>query len=131
MKSLNELFDGGDLFGPGEIEKEKPLSFTGDQEAVNELKLYIQNDSDLYNQHYFPIIKNYSKKMKKGIYDHNLAVKGFMYLVEDGAKKYAKEYGLSIQDWKNIFSKVVRERVAEELAQKFEQDYESGAIGPL
>ena len=35
-------------------------------EEMKELKLYIDNDSSLYRQRYMPILKNLSKKKKKG-----------------------------------------------------------------
>ena len=58
-----------------------------------ELRLFIDNDAKLYKQRYIPILKNMSKFKKKGRYNSKLAIKAFMYLVDDGAKQYAKEYG--------------------------------------
>ena len=65
-------------------------------EEMEELKLYIDNDSSLYRQRYMPILKNLSKKKKKGRYRKNLAQRAFMYLIDDGAKRYVRSYGRRI-----------------------------------
>ena len=85
-----------------------------------ELKLYIDNDGQLYRQRYTPIEKNLTKKMEKGKYDSKLAVKLFMYLVDDGAKKYVKDFGGSVKD---MFPKKDRIEVAKELRDDFEAEY--------
>ena len=69
-----------------------------------------------------PIIKNLSKKMKKGNYDKKLAIKGFMYLVDAGAKKYVKDFGGNARD---MFSKKDRIAVASDLADEFEEIYKN------
>jgi len=93
----------------------------GDIES-RELKLYIDNDSQLYNSRFMPIMKNLSKKMKKGNFDKKLAIKGFMYLVDDGAKKYVKDFGGNA---KEMFSKKDRIAVASDLADEFEDAYKN------
>ena len=93
----------------------------GDIES-RELKLYIDNDSQLYNSRFMPIMKNLTKKMKKGKFDKKLAIKGFMYLVDDGAKKYVKDHGGNA---KEMFSKKDRIAVASDLADEFEDAYKN------
>ena len=88
---------------------------------TRELKLYIDNDGQLYYSRYMPIIKNLSKKMKKGKFDKRLAVKGFMYLVDDGARKYIRDFGGS----KGMFSKKDKIQVAKEFADEFEEIYKN------
>ena len=44
-------------------------------EEMRELKLFIDNDASLYRQRYMPILKNLSKKKKKGNYRKRLAQK--------------------------------------------------------
>lgn len=61
--------------------------------AVNELTLYAINDGQLYYQKTQPIIKNYARKMLRNVYDETLAIKGFMYVVNDALKKYNAELG--------------------------------------
>ena len=64
-----------------------------DTVAVNELTLYAINDGQLYYQRIQPIIKNYARKMLRNVYDETLAIKGFMYVVNDALKKYNAELG--------------------------------------
>jgi hypothetical protein len=91
--------------------------------AADELKLYLENDGDLYRQQFMPIIKNLMRKHRKGIYDPTLAPKLWMYLVDRAAKKYYED-GMAHQDmvdWNKAFPKKVREEVAKKLA---EEQYE-------
>jgi hypothetical protein len=90
---------------------------------ARELELYISNDADLHRQQYTPILKNLSTKKVRSLYKHDLAVKLFGYLVEAGAKKYAKEFGGT---WHQMFPVPTRKAVAEELAKSFEAEFELG-----
>ena len=60
---------------------------------ARELKNTMDSTEEGYKQQYIPILKNLSKKMKKGTYDKEKAVKLMMYYVANGAKKYAKDFG--------------------------------------
>jgi hypothetical protein len=53
----------------------------GDETAARELYLFINNDGDLHRQQTSSIIKTLGKKFKKGVYDRQLAVKLWMYLI--------------------------------------------------
>ena len=90
-------------------------------EEMTELKLYIDNDSSLYRQRYMPILKNLSKKKKKGRYRKTLAQKAFMYLIDDGAKRYVRSYGGNARD---VFPKRQRKDLAKEYVEEFEQIYD-------
>lgn len=81
----------------------------------HELFLYITNDGQLYKQA-TNIINNMKKKLKAGKFDPTLAVKGFFYLADAGAKKYEKDFG-------DKFSKSVKMETAKELL-----DYYMGEI---
>ena len=81
-------------------------------DAVNELDSYIMNNEDLYRRRFMPIISNIKRKMKKNVYDHEKAQKLWMYLVDDAAKEYVKEFGSAQDDVSNMFPKETRERVA-------------------
>jgi hypothetical protein len=133
-KSQIELGVSGDGFKLGKAGSSQVLKNLKDfkkgdlEESINEgstetreLKLYIDNDGQLYNSRYMPIIKNLSKKMKKGKFDKRLAVKGFMYLVDDGARKYIRDFGGS----KGMFSKKDKIEVAKEFADEFEEIYKN------
>jgi hypothetical protein len=101
-----------------------------DQIAADELRLYIDNDGDLYRQQKMPIIKNIKRKMKRGVYDHNKAPKLWMYLVDNGAKKYAKDFSVGT-DWNDMFPKPLRMAVAQEMADYYKRAIEGGEYGPL
>ncbi|MDD5539761.1 MAG: hypothetical protein PHG61_03615 [Candidatus Marinimicrobia bacterium] len=59
---------------------------------AREFYLFITNDGQLYRQQTQPIIKNLAIKKVKGVYDRELALKLWGYLVESGIKKYKKEF---------------------------------------
>ena len=83
-----------------------------DSDAVNELDTYIMNNEDLYRRRFMPIISNIKRKMKKNVYDHEKAQKLWMYLVDDAAKQYVKEFGSTQDDVATMFPKETRQQVA-------------------
>ena len=91
-------------------------------EEMTELKLYIDNDSSLYRQRYMPILKNLSKKKKKGNYRKTLAQKAFMYLIDDGAKRYVRSYGGNARD---VFPKRKRKTLAKDYVEEFEEIFKN------
>ena len=94
---------------------------------AGELKLFIDNDGDLYRRQTTYIQQNLSKKFVKGTYDHAKAVKLWMYLVEAGAKKYAKEFSVGT-DWHSMFPKNTRLTVAQALADDWQQELKAGNL---
>ena len=50
--------------------------------------------------------------MKRNVYDHEKVIKLWMYLVDDAAKKYVKEFGSVDQDVADMFPKETRQQVA-------------------
>lgn len=97
-----------------------------DAHAAEELKLYIDNDGDLYRRQTTSILKNLATKRARGQYNHDLAVKAFGYLVESGAQKYAREFGSPDQPWHKMFDVGTRKQVAEELTKNFEAEAKLG-----
>ena len=93
-----------------------PVRATGDETTADELLLYIDNDEPLYRQKK-AFLENAYRKMKKGTYSPELAVKLWMYYVERGAKAYEKAF-LNKGEWNKIFTKPTRELVARELAKR-------------
>ena len=91
-------------------------------DEMRELKLYIDNDSNIYRQRYMPILKNLSKKKKKGNYQKGLASKAFLYLVDEGAKRYTSEYGGNVRD---VFPKRQRQMLAKDYVDEFEQIFKN------
>lgn len=89
---------------------------------VRELFLYITNDADLYRQRVGPIVKNLRLKVAKGKYDHDLAIKIYQYLADDGARKYMKEYGTTGDRVDSTFTKVDRTQCAKELRDYYDDE---------
>ena len=90
-------------------------------QEVRELRLFIDNDARLYKSRYIPILKNLSKFKKKDKYNPKLAIKAFMFLIDDGAKQYTKNYGGD----PSIFSKKDKVELAKDYAEEFESQYNS------
>lgn len=99
---------------------EAPRVAGGDE--VRELVLTITNDGDLYRQQVQPILANLRKKVKKGTYQPELALKLWMYLADSGAKKYAQEHGSPGFPWHKMFPTSVRRQVAKELQDSYEEE---------
>ena len=100
-----------------------------DEHAAKELFLWIENDGDLYRRQYTPIIKNLVAKKARGVYDSAKAAKLFGYLAESGAKRYDEEVNGTPRFKGRIpsyFPKKVRDAVAEELRDRFEDEHELG-----
>lgn len=97
-----------------------------DRHAATDLLLFIENDGDLYRQQYQPIIKNLMAKRGRGVYDSAKAVTLFGYLVESGAKKYNREYGVETTPWHERFNTATRRWVATQLRDSFEVEAELG-----
>lgn len=91
-------------------------------DEMRELKLYIDNDANLYSQRYMPILKNLSSKKKQGKYRKGLASKAFLYLIDDGAKRYVKSYGGNQLD---IFPKKDRKSLAKDYVEEFEEIFKN------
>jgi|TARA_B100001093_G_scaffold185925_1_gene178670 hypothetical protein len=97
-----------------------------DSDAINELDSFIMNDEDLYRRRFMPIITNIMRKMNKGIYDHEKSIKLWMYLVDDAAKEYVKQFGSQDQDVKDMFPKDTRIEVAKVIADREKENIEQG-----
>ena len=102
------------------------MGFESPQALASELKLFTENDGDIYQQQTTSILKNLATKMASGKYDHDKAVTMFMYLAESGAKKYAKEMGSPGQAWHDMFPIDVRRIAAAEWRDEFEAEYPNG-----
>lgn len=98
------------------------ISEGSDKDAIRELVLFITNDSRLYHQKIEPIIKNLARKMARDTYDDKLAVKAWIYAVDEGAKEYNKQHGSG--KWHDTFNKSTRLAVAEELADLYFKEVE-------
>ena len=97
-----------------------------DDDMVYELKVYIENDAQLYRQRTRPVQVNLEKKWQKGTYDHAQAPKLWLYLVNDGAKKYVKEHGSPGMK----VDVATRKKVAQEMADEWQVEMEA-QLGPM
>lgn len=86
-----------------------------DADAKRELDLFIENEGRLAAKKE-SILTNLLRKLKSDSYNHSQAPKLWMYLVDEGAKMYAKEMGSGIGDAKNLFPKELRESLAKDMA---------------
>ena len=97
-----------------------------DSNAVNELDVYIMNNEDLYRRRFMPIISNIKKKIAKNIYDHEKAQQLWMYLINDAAKEYVKEFGNPDEDVQDLFPKEVRQNVAKLISDRELENIKQG-----
>tara|TARA_B100001057_G_C22633469_1_gene865314 strand:- start:6 stop:362 length:357 start_codon:yes stop_codon:yes gene_type:complete len=97
-----------------------------DSDAVNELDTYIMNNESLYRRRFMPIISNIKRKLKRNVYDHEKAQKLWMYLVNDAAKEYVKEYGSTQDDVSNMFPKETRMQVARVISDRELENIKQG-----
>lgn len=114
----------------GRRTREAPRNVPADVTAANELVLYIENTSDLSPDgprgQGRDVLLNALRKFRKGTYDPALAVKLFGYLVESGAKRYAKEFGSSEREWSTMFPPATRQEAARQLEASFRNSAERG-----
>ena len=109
------------------ISFDESVELSEDRESAMELKIYIENDAQLYKSQMLSIFKNLMAKRARGQYQSKLASKLFMYLVDNGAKKYVKEHDAPGAKWNKVFDKATRQQVADMLTRDFEMEAESGA----
>ena len=94
---------------------------------MNELKIFTENNGDIYRSQTTSIIKNLATKKASGKYDRERAVEAFMHLAETGAKKYAQEFGGgSSAPWYEMFPVAIRKMAATEWRDEFETEYGYG-----
>ena len=96
-----------------------------DTVLVDEVRDFIVNEECLNNQKE-SIIKNIIRRKKKGTYVRELAVKLWMYLVINGAKKYRDLYCHESLTWYDLLPIPERNAVARMLTNEFEQEIDDG-----
>ena len=100
------------------------MSFETPESLASELKMFTENDGDIYRHQTTSILKNLATKKASGKYDRAKAVDLFMYLAESGAKKYVKEFGGGL--WHDVFPVTIRRLAATEWRDEFETEYGYG-----
>ena len=102
------------------------MIFQIDNQTVQELILFTENDGNIYRQTTQPILRNLATKKAQGKYDGEKAVQAFMYLAEAGARAYARDYGNSEKDWHLMFPIGVRREAATHWRDEFEKEFNLG-----
>lgn len=105
----------------------KEKKYRGNQEPdihmQYELQLFIDNDGNLHGQMKSPIYKNLYNKLKKDKFDYALGVKAFKNLVEEGNRRYKKEYNSDIS-----LSPIDKDALAKTMLDEFLDQYENGEL---
>ena len=96
-----------------------------DETAADELVLYLDNEYDLHKKKQ-AIAENLIRKIKRGTYDHRRAPALWAYVVEDAAKKYAKEFAAHPREWSTMFNPATRDLAAQELADRWYENAKAG-----
>jgi len=91
---------------------------------ARELVLYAENDRELYTQSAVPIMKNLTRRFKKGTYDPALAVKLWKYHADRAAKKYGKDHGNN--DGLKMFSPADRREAAKYFEEYWTDELNAG-----
>src|SRR5712664_388832 len=104
---------------------------TVDEIGAKELRLFIDNDSQLYHQQVQPIQKNLRTKQARRIYDHEKAVKLYKHLADNGARRYGEEFANSKAEGLRMFSPETRRAVARDLTNSFETESSLGNYDDL
>jgi desulfoferrodoxin (superoxide reductase-like protein) len=94
-----------------------------DPHAVREIQLFADNDYQLYRSRKVPILKNLTKKFKKGTFDLDRSAKLWEYYVTDALQRYAKEHGGT---WHKILSMGDRKLLAKEYADSTLAEFKLG-----
>jgi hypothetical protein len=107
------------------------MSFETNESVVAELKMFTENDGDIYRSTTTSILKNLTTKKAQGKYDSDRAVQAFMYLAEAGARKYSQEFGsgesrITGSPWHEMFPMAVRRAAAIQWRDEFEEEFRSG-----
>jgi len=109
-------------YGKSMLSKKESVELDEAAVEVRELELFITNNGNLYKQRIKPIIKNYRRKIGKGVYDEKLASKGFLHAVADGIREYNKEFGAASM----ILTRQQKEEVALLLLRNYQDEIREG-----
>lgn len=93
-----------------------------DEQAARELELYTENEYALVgaeNSIGKNIERMLQKKVDKGKFDVLASVRAWMYLIDEAAKRYTKEFGSGSP----VFNKPTREFVAARFAKEWAQEH--------
>lgn len=96
------------------------MKTVADHIAADELFLYAVNNRTLYMNSIKLLIENYRKKISKGQYNEQKAVKGFETIAKMAAMQYEKEFLL--QKYYTVFNAETRREAAKLMLEYFEDE---------
>ena len=108
------------------------IKLPANENESRELHLFIDNNYQLYQQQYLPILKMLTRCKRNGSYDSEKAIKAFENLAYTGAKKYRDDYSTFNSD--NCiggFTPATRRLTAIALRDQFEEVYDQGNYSEL
>lgn len=122
IRKLAQLIDAQEeeLLMEEPMMEEEPL-MESDMPDAEDLVMYIDNTYELYGQKQ-AIQKNLINKIKRGKYDPSLAPKLWMYLVQEGAKRWAQELEGYNMPWHKLFPPQLRQEAAQMMASAFDEE---------
>lgn len=127
-RSQGKYEDGGQPLGSTKVYAKGGAAEGGydDPDAARDVELFAENNPSLYTQRMIPIIKNLSRKKKKGTFDVVKAALLMKYYVEDADKRYQKEMNNNSNPRGFFLSVNDRKVLAKELAEQFSEQYDNG-----
>ena len=96
-------------------------SQTVDKHSAEDLRMYAENNEEVYERFITPVVKNLRRKVKKGIYDEDKALIAWQNVIDEAAKMYDKEQG-SGKGSLTMFNKATRNEAAKGLMERMSDD---------
>lgn len=107
----------------GQIDRLPTKKAMAETVTSRELKVFGDNDANLYRQSQQPIEANLSKKIAAGTYNHDLATKLWGYHADRAAQAYHKQFGSRDTQWHQMFSTSDRRAAAVQWANRFRAEH--------
>lgn len=92
---------------------------------ADELHLYATNEGDLYRDYTVPVQRALALQKRQDAYTRDGAIARFLPMVDVAAARWNREFG-DDPDARRTFSAAVRREVADEMARRFETEYDLG-----
>jgi hypothetical protein len=96
---------------------------------IDDIKMVAVNDGNLYRQQGRPIIENLARKMAKGTFDAQKAVKLFGYLADSAVRKYSVQQLDYKKPTLTILSKPEREILAQHFLEYYADEIKDASSG--
>lgn len=93
---------------------------------VSELRIFTDNEADLYSRMVMPIVKTMKKRLDAKTYDANLGIRPFLKVVDEAAKRYVAAHCSKGDKYHEVFSLAVRTEVANQMQTYFLDEIKEG-----